>query len=106
MVALADGVVCGFVTILPSQFAGVGELVGLYVDPERWCRGIGYLLLSEAQARLGMRGFGRAVLWVLAGNIRAERFYARHGWRPEGAMRNQEIWGIGVQEVCYTRRLP
>lgn len=100
LVAVVDGTIIGFATILP------GELAGLYVDPTHWSRGIGYLLLSEAQARLAMRGCDSAVLWVLAGNTRAERFYLKHGWRAEGATRSQEIWGIVVQEARYTRRLP
>jgi ribosomal protein S18 acetylase RimI-like enzyme len=109
LLALADDVICGFATIMPSPDVGSlgkGELAALYVDPECWGRGLGAMLLAEARARLATRGFGSAVLWVLAGNTRAQRFYERDGWQATGVMRNQEIWGITLQEAGYSRRLP
>lgn len=109
LVALADGVIRGFATTMPSQDRGgaaKGELAGLYVDPEQWGRGIGTLLLTEVLAHLAAQGCSSAELWVLAGNTRAQHFYERHGWQVDGVTRNQEIWGIAVQESRYTRRLP
>lgn len=109
LVAQVEHGICGFATTVlrregPSP--GLGELVGLYVDPDRWGREVGSWLLAEAQARLAARGCRSAELWVLSGNVRAQRFYGRHGWRAEGATRTQEVWGITVEEARYTRRLP
>jgi hypothetical protein len=53
------------------------------------------------------RGFTEAVLWVLAGNERAERFYRSDGWTSDGRRRIELIWGgIAVDEVRYRRGLP
>jgi hypothetical protein len=40
------------------------------------------------------RGFGDAVLWVLAGNHRAERSYRADGWTPDGGRSQDEVWGV------------
>lgn len=44
-------------------------------------QGVGSLLLREAEARLGERGFGRSVISVAKGNRAARRLYERHGYR-------------------------
>jgi RimJ/RimL family protein N-acetyltransferase len=43
--------------------------------PEYWGRGIGVAFVSAARSNLFALGFRNAFLWVLAGNVRAERFY-------------------------------
>ena len=93
-VALLRGVIRGFATTAPAQETDVGrcgELRGLYVDPDWWRRGIGAALLAEAQRRLVEQGFTRALLWVLEGNARAERFYLKHGWHMDGMRRNSGV---------------
>ena len=82
-----------------------GELCALYVDPEQWGRGIGIALVAAARARLFSRGFRNAVLWVLAGNVRAERFYQIDRWVPDGLSRTDSVWGVTVDEVRYQRGL-
>ena len=47
-----------------------------------------------------------AVLWVLVGNERAQRFYRADGWRPDGAQRRVEVWNVLVDEIRYRCRLP
>ncbi len=84
---------------------GVGELLALYVDPDHWSRGIGQALITDARDRLVQFGFRQAQLWVLAGNDRADRFYQADGWAPDGSRRQDEVWGITVDEVCYRRAL-
>jgi ribosomal protein S18 acetylase RimI-like enzyme len=108
MVAVADGVICGFVTTGPSRDDGPlsGEVHALYVDPSAWGRGVGRLLVAEARTYLGLLGFDAAVLWVLVGNHRAERFYRLDGWLPDGRRRTDKVWGLIVEETCYRRRLP
>jgi len=109
VLAVEDGEVVGFVTTAPSPDAGVpaaGEVLALYVDPASWRRGVGRRLLAEARARLAGRGCEVAVLWVLAGNAGAERFYVADGWAADGLRRRQELWGVEVDEVRYRRALP
>jgi len=100
--------ILGFATIGISPDApshDVGELMALYVDPDRWRTGVGRALIAHARDELFRRGLLTAVLWVLEGNTRAERFYERDGWLRSEARRKQSVWGIDVQEVAYRRRL-
>lgn len=108
IVAVEEGLIHGFATTAPSRDpdpSGHGELYALYVDPEQWGRGIGVALVSAARTRLFGLGFRNAVLWVLAGNIRAERFYQIDRWAPDGLRRTDTVWGVTVDEVRYQRRL-
>ena len=82
-----------------------GELCALYVDPDHWGRGIGVALVSAARARLFDLGFREAILWVLEGNVRAERFYRRDQWTPDGAQRTEGVWGLKVNDLRYRREL-
>jgi GNAT superfamily N-acetyltransferase len=108
IVAEEDGRILGFATTSPSRdsdTADHGELCALYVDPTRWGQGIGVALVTAARAHLAHAGFRDAVLWVLDGNLRGERFYQRDGWVSDGVRRTDIVWGVTVEEVRYLRRL-
>jgi len=104
-----ENAIVGFATSAPArdaERAGAGELAALHVDPDAWGRGIGRLLVAAARAQLVERGFDAAILWVLVGNDRAQRFYRADGWLPDGARRTEVVWGASVDEVRFFRRLP
>lgn len=108
LVALDGSRVCGFAAFGParmSDLADTGELLALYVDPGYWRLGVGRQLISEARRRLGDEGFAEAILWLLVGNERAAAFYAADGWTADGASRQDEVWGLTVDEVRYRRPL-
>jgi len=108
IVASEAGAIRGFATTAPARDADVpdhGELWALYVDPDWWGRGIGTALASAARAQLAALGFQQAVLWLLAGNSRAARFYRHDGWVPDGRHRTDSVWGVTVDEVRYRRAL-
>jgi len=108
IVAVEEGVIHGFATTAPSREPDLpnhGELYALYVDPERWGQRIGLALISAARDRLHSLGFRQAVLWVMAGNSRAERFYRIDNWAPDGHRKTDSIWGVTVDEIRYQRQL-
>jgi GNAT superfamily N-acetyltransferase len=108
IVATESNEILGFATTAPAQdsiMAGYGELCALYVDPDYWGRGIGLALVSAARARLFDMEFRRAILWVLVGNVRADRFYQKDRWTPDGVRRTEEIWGLKVNDARYQRNL-
>ena len=108
IVATEASSILGFATTMPTRDADLpnyGELVALYVDPDHWLKGIGVTLVSAARADLLQQGFRNALLWVLAGNLRADRFYQNDGWLPDGARRTDTIWNITVDELRYQRPL-
>ena len=89
-----------------SDMPDYGELCALYVDPDSWNRGIGVALVAAARARLLDLGLRQAILWVLRGNVRAERFYRADGWTPDGSNRTDTVWGITLDDVRFQRELP
>lgn len=108
LVATESGVIVGFATVSPAQYddrTSRGELNALYVDPDCWKRGIGAALESAAQAWLVQLGYRHAMLWVLAGNVRAIGFYESQGWGTDGTSRQAEVWGITVTEILFARSL-
>jgi GNAT superfamily N-acetyltransferase len=108
IVAEEEGAIYGFASTVPSldpDLANHGELCALYADPEQWGRGIGAALISAARAHLFAAGFRHALLWILAGNVRAERFYQIDGWSCDGVRRTVSMWGITVDEVRFRRKL-
>jgi GNAT superfamily N-acetyltransferase len=108
IVAIEEGMIVGFATTGPSREADLpahGELFALYVDPPHWGRGIGLALISAARARLREIGFRNAVLWVLEGNVRAERFYRADLWWPDGVRKTDSTRGVTMRDVRYQRAL-
>jgi len=108
IVAAEQGTIQGFATTAPSRDPDLpdhGELCALYVDPDKWGHGIGMALVSAARKSLFALGFRNALLWVLVGNVRAERFYRIDGWAPDGRRRTDSVWGVTVNDVRYQRGL-
>jgi len=108
ILAIEGAEILGFATTAPSRDQDLpdhGELCALYVDPPHWGRGIGAALISAARARLAELGCRNALLWVLAGNVRAERFYRADRWAPDGVLRTDSRRGVTLHEVRYQRTL-
>ena len=91
--------------LTPAGRAGhVGELYALYVTPAWWSTGTGRALMASALAALEAERYRRVVLWVLADNARARRFYERAGFAADGG--TNILTGLGgVLELRYTRPL-
>lgn len=81
-----------------------GDLYAIYVTPALWSSGVGRALMTSVLEALSAAGYPRAILWVLADNTRARRFYERAGFGPDGA--TNVLTGLGgVLEVRYARDL-
>lgn len=98
-VAVDEGVLIGFTYLGPSEEPGVMELGAIHVDPVYVGSGVGWRLMGDALPHLG----DRAVLWVLAGNERARRFYERGGWVLDGTTREAPVGGETALQLRYTR---
>jgi ribosomal protein S18 acetylase RimI-like enzyme len=87
-----------------GRAGGTGELYALYVTPDWWSAGVGRALMDSVLAALREAGYTSAVLWVLADNTRARRFYDRAGFAPDGV--TNILAGLGgVLEFRYARNL-
>ena len=96
-----DGRVVGYINGGRSTTKGLaarGELYELYLEPQLQGQGLGRKLLSSGLWRLAGARAMPAMLWVLADNHRARRFYARmrgrefaKGWTQVGDQRLAKV---------------
>jgi GNAT superfamily N-acetyltransferase len=103
-----DGQVAGISVVGPprrTEPSGVGELWMINLEPAAWGRGIGTQLLAAANDEMRRAGYVEAVLWVVAENRRARRFYEREGWKPDGTEITDDARGFPVTELRYRRAL-
>jgi GNAT superfamily N-acetyltransferase len=103
-----EGVALGFADLGPTRDedrdAGrIGEITSFYVLPGAWGLGVGRRLMASAVHTLGAAGFAFATLWVLETNAAAIGFYARLGWEPDGAVRDDVAGGAAIRDVRYGR---
>jgi GNAT superfamily N-acetyltransferase len=95
----------GWATVGPSPFPDrLGEVHGLYVDPDRWRHGAGRALLGRGEEELA-ETWRDAILWTLADNPPTRRFYETAGWRPDGTTGSFERFGVVAPSVRYAKRL-
>jgi GNAT superfamily N-acetyltransferase len=105
-VAHERGEAVGFASVgaARAEADGVGELYAIYVHPTSWSTGAGRALIRRAEKSLRGSGFREAMLWVLEGNERGERFYRAAGWKPNGR-KVDELQGVEVVELRYCKVL-
>ena len=89
IVAEINGFVVGYVTGFLAK-EGVGRVFSLAVHPSYQNRGVGGNLLKEIIWVLQRFGVIEIILEVRSGNVKARRFYERHGFRQ-----------IGIKEKYY-----
>ncbi|MEU9620939.1 GNAT family N-acetyltransferase [Streptomyces sp. NPDC098085] len=87
-----DGTVAGLLTAGSPHHEDLDastfyELYQIGVLAHAWGRGVGGALHREFVALAVAAGCAEGVLECWASNTRAQRFYARNGWRPDGARR-------------------
>ena len=105
-VAISEGVIVGFCGVRPAKeadVAGYGELGTIYVDPQFQGQGIGTALMNTGLDVLRKKGFKNAILWVLPTNTNTIAFYEKHGWRADGATREEVSLDDGVTPLPEAR---
>lgn len=110
LVAEMDGQVVGWIavgTCRDEDRSGAewGEVQAIYVLADLWGKGIGTALWQAGARRLFEQGHSGLLLWVLAENARALRFYQRLGGREEPDSRRPLVrGGVILEEVRYVWR--
>jgi GNAT superfamily N-acetyltransferase len=105
-----DGRVAGFVTFGPFRddptwLGYAGEVYMLYLEPQLVGLGLGSVLLRRAFDELSRYRCHWVVVWVLAKNERARRFYEREGLALDGARRWDPIGERAVPVLRYAKAL-
>jgi ribosomal protein S18 acetylase RimI-like enzyme len=99
VVAEVDGTVVGHATV------GGKEVIHLFVDPDHWGRGIGRMLLAEAERRLAAAGVAQAELHTMVGNAPAIELYERAGWTLTDRIVHSEVEDVAYDEHVLTKDL-
>lgn len=74
------------------------EIIAIHTLPESWGTGLGTAMLTEALNQIGNQP---VFLWAFEENVRARRFYEKHGFRWDGTQRLSEF--DGAVEVRYVK---
>jgi len=102
-----EGRILGFAILGASQDEDAtertGEVYAIYLAPSEWRKGYGSGLMSEAIARLREQRFAEVAVWVLQGNLRAIRFYEKHGFAADGATKVRMRAGSPSPEMRLRR---
>ena len=101
-----DNRVAGYATFGPCRtqsLAQRGEIYELYVRPEFQGVGFGKHLFGEARRYLRARGLVSLLVWALAGNDLACRFYMALGGR-ERIRGYERIGGVRLEMIAFDWR--
>jgi GNAT superfamily N-acetyltransferase len=102
-VAEADGAVVAFA--MGSARPPVATLNAIHVVPDLHGSGVAQRLHASLLGDFSGWGCTSAELWVLDGNGRAQAFYRRLGWVPDGERDAHAIGGVRVPILRYRRSL-
>jgi len=84
-----------------EDMAGFAELICIHSLPERWHCGYGSLMMEAVLQDVRKAGYSEIMLWVFTTNIRAIRFYEKHGFTASGIKKP----AFGAEEEIYIRKL-
>jgi ribosomal protein S18 acetylase RimI-like enzyme len=98
--ATVDGADAGFIHFGPEEEDPArGHVFSFYVAPPHSGRGMGRELLAHALSALRAEGYRVVTLWVFKDNAATQRLYARAGFRPDGAERVEDEFGVPEQRL-------
>ena len=99
IVANINGFIVGYVVGFQTQ-EGIGRIFSLAVHPSYQRRRVGSHLLKEIIRLFGEMGLNEIILEVRSDNIRAKKFYERHGFFQFGIA---EKYYNDAQNACLMK---
>ena len=103
LVLEVGGAICGYATLGPNRarnLAQKGEVYEIYLKPEYQGVGLGTRLFLSARRELARFGFDTIVVWALADNDGACRFYRNAGGRKI-ARANERFGNVALTKIAY-----
>ena len=79
----------------------VGELYGIYINPDYIGKGLGPKLMEHALDALRKDDYKKATLWVLDTNAKTRKWYQDKGWEVEGKIKIDKRDNFELREVRY-----
>ena len=108
LLMLDGGRIVGTASYCHSRFKDwkdYGEIISIYFLPAYMGKGYGRALLQAALDKLAEMGCTDILLWVLAENERAKKFYEKNGFSASGAYLDDNIGGKSLKELQYVRHV-
>jgi ribosomal protein S18 acetylase RimI-like enzyme len=106
LVAEDESGTVGFTSVGPSRDEDAEpndlEIYAIYLHPRAWGTGVARDLMRAVLD--GLRPGTVVTLWILEGNERAQHFYRRHGFQPDGTERIDEIGGRPLTQLRFRKR--
>jgi ribosomal protein S18 acetylase RimI-like enzyme len=103
LVIEVGGTICGYATFGPNRARNLvqkGELYEIYLLPEYQGVGLGSRLFLAARREMSRFGFDSVVVWALADNEQACRFYRNAGGRKV-ARANERFGDVSLTKVAF-----
>ena len=101
----AQSKVVGFVALGVSRDVDAGpdtgEIIAIYLVPNRWRQGLGRALMSWSIETARANRWTKMSLWVLKENAQARSFYEAVGWKANGKHRTETFGGAELTEIRY-----
>lgn len=104
LVAEIDKAIVG-VIFWEAHSAYQAEIGSLYLHPFYWRQGIGRQLMASVLKDMRHEKIVRVNLWVMSGNLRAERFYLANGFQYDGQRRLRQMAGASYSQRRMVRSL-
>lgn len=79
----------------------VAELICIHSLKDNWHQGCGSAMMAYILAEIKAAGFSDVILWVFEKNVRARKFYEKHGFCPTDQTQNS----FGAAERMYKKEL-
>lgn len=108
LLMLDGGRIVGTASYCHSRFKDwkdYGEIISIYFLPAYMGKGYGRALLQAVLDKLAEMGCTDILLWVLAENERAKKFYEKNGFSASGAYLDDNIGGKALKELQYVRHV-
>lgn len=77
------------------------ELICIHSLQDKWRCGYGSMMMERVIAEMKEQNYQKAILWVFADNIRARKFYEKHGF----FLTENHKSSYGAEEVMYCKYL-
>ena len=84
-----------------EEMKGYSEIICIHSLPDNWGRGYGSTMMEYILKDIKNAGFSKVMLWVFKENMRARKFYEKHGFVLTDKSKN---FGNAI-EVMYSKDL-